>query len=520
MPRATPSRFLSILGLISLAAMAAACGSSGSGSAGTTAKVNTLVIANAVKVDTLDPEANSVNESIWLDQNLYSRLLQPNSTGTGLLPDLASSWAIAANGLTYTFHLRPDAKFSNGTPVTASDVVFSIDRARAFAGGWGFLLTAVKTITAPDPHTVVITLSQPHAPLLADLAMYAYSVVPESLVKSQGASFFQHPVGSGPFMVTSYSPDSEVDLAANPYFYGTKPKIKKVRILIVPDDNTRVLMLESKKVDVIENPPGNLVNQIDKTPGLSVQLFPSTRVDFIQLDEHFKPFKNVLVRQAINYAIDRNAIVKLAYQGHATPGASFMPYKMQYFDSAITTYPYDPQKAKQLLAQAGYPHGFNAFLITVSGDVAGQAEAIVMKSELAAVGINISIQSYELLTAYNKEDGGHSEFGERYWTNDIIDPDEVATFGADCQGGAFAFNSYWCSNQANALVAQARAELNPATRQQLYNQIQQIVYQQSPFVVIDYSPYRYGVGDWVHGFHVTPLGNYDLSLETLTVDAH
>jgi len=520
MPRATPSRFLSILGLMSLAAMAAACGSSGSGSAGTTAKVNTLVIANAVKVDTLDPEANSVNESIWLDQNLYSRLLQPNSTGTGLLPDLASSWAIAANGLTYTFHLRPDAKFSNGTPVTASDVVFSIDRARAFAGGWGFLLTAVKTITAPDPHTVVITLSQPHAPLLADLAMYAYSVVPESLVKSQGASFFQHPVGSGPFMVTSYSPDSEVDLAANPYFYGTKPKIKKVRILIVPDDNTRVLMLESKKVDVIENPPGNLVNQIDKTPGLSVQLFPSTRVDFIQLDEHFKPFKNVLVRQAINYAIDRNAIVKLAYQGHATPGASFMPYKMQYFDSAITTYPYDPQKAKQLLAQAGYPHGFNAFLITVSGDVAGQAEAIVMKSELAAVGINISIQSYELLTAYNKEDGGHSEFGERYWTNDIIDPDEVATFGADCQGGAFAFNSYWCSNQANALVAQARAELNPATRQQLYNQIQQIVYQQSPFVVIDYSPYRYGVGDWVHGFHVTPLGNYDLSLETLTVDAH
>ena len=147
--------------------------------------------------------------------------------------------------------------------MTASDVVYSIDRSRAFAGGWGFLLTAVKTITAPDAHTVVITLSQPHAPLLADLAMYAYSVVPESLVKAQGSSFFQHPVGSGPFMVTSYSPDSEVDLARNPYFYGTKPKISKVKVLIVPDDNTRVLMLESKKADVIENPPGNLVSQID-----------------------------------------------------------------------------------------------------------------------------------------------------------------------------------------------------------------------------------------------------------------
>jgi len=149
--------------------------------------------------------------------------------------------------------------------------------------------------------------------------MYAYSIVPEKLVKSEGTAFFQHPVGSGPFMVSSYSADSEVDLARNPYFYGTKPKISKVKIMIVPDDNSRVLMLESKKADVIENPPGNLVSQINKTPGLSVQLFPSTRVDFIQLDQHFKPFKSQLVREALNYAIDRNAIVKLAYQGHATP---------------------------------------------------------------------------------------------------------------------------------------------------------------------------------------------------------
>lgn len=523
MVRATPSRIISAIGVLALAATAAACGSSSGGSSpggGSAASVSTLVIANAVKVDTLDPEANSVNESIWLDQNLYSRLLQPNSTGTGLLPDLAATWSISSNGLTYTFHLQPDAKFSNGSPVTASDVVFSIDRSRKFAGGWGFLLTAVKSISAPDAHTVVIQLSEPHAPLLADLAMYAYSVLPQKLVQSQGTSFFQHPVGSGPFMVTSYSPDSEVDLAANPYFYGTKPKIKTVKVLIVPDDNTRVLMLESKRADVIENPPGNLVSQIDQTPGISVQLFPSTRVDFVQLDEHFKPFKNVLVRQAINYAIDRNAIVKLAYEGHAIPGASFMPYKMEYYDSAIQPYPYDPAKAKQLLAQAGYPHGFNAFLITVSGDIAGQAEAVVLKSELAAVGINLSIQSYELLTAYAKEDGGHSEFGERYWTNDIVDPDEVATFGADCKGGAFAFNSYWCSTQASKLVAEARAELNSAARQTMYDQIQQIIYQQSPFVVTDYSPYRYGVGDWVHGFHVTPLGNYDLSLETLTVGAH
>jgi peptide/nickel transport system substrate-binding protein len=508
-----------------LALAAAGCGgSSGSGGGSNNnpapAAASTLVIANAVKVDTLDPEANSVNESIWLDQNLYSRLLQPNATGTGLLPDLATSWNISKDALTYTFHLRPDAKFSDGSPVTASDVVYSINRSRHFSGGWGFLLTAVKDITAPDPHTVVVTLSQPHAPLLADLAMYAYSVVPEKLVKAQGAAFFQHPVGSGPFMVTSFSPDTEVDLAANPHFYGTKPKISKVRIMIVPNDNTRVLMLESKKVDVIENPPGNLVNQINKTPGLSVQLFPSTRVDFIQLDEHYAPFKKVAVRQALNYAINRNAIVQLAYQGHAIPGSSFMPYKMKFWDTALRPYPYNPTKAKQLLAQAGYPHGFSTFLITVSGDVAGQAEAVVIKQELAAVGVTVNIQSYELTTAYNKEDNGHSQMGERYWTNDIIDPDEVATFGADCKGGANAFSSYWCDSQTISAVNKARSELNDATRQQLYDQVQQAVYTQSPFLVVDYSPYRYGVGNWVHGFHASPLGAYNLSLETLTVGTH
>src|SRR5438874_9218911 len=216
MSLATRSRMLSA-GLAALAiGVVAACSGPSTpagvgGGAGTSSGpgVDTLVIANAVKVDTLDPEANSVNESIWLDQNLYSRLLQPNATGTALLPDLATSWDISANGLSYTFHLRPDAKFSNGSPVTAADVVYSIQRSRKFSGGWGFLLTAVKTITAPDTHTVVITLSQPHAPLLADLAMYAYSVVPENLVKSQGNSFFQHPVGSGPFMVSSFSADSE-----------------------------------------------------------------------------------------------------------------------------------------------------------------------------------------------------------------------------------------------------------------------------------------------------------------------
>ncbi|MFL5925362.1 MAG: ABC transporter substrate-binding protein [Gaiellaceae bacterium] len=486
---------------------------------GAASAADTFVLANAVKVDTLDPAQNSVNESIWLTQNIYSRLVQPNATGTALLPDLATSWKVTNGGKTYTFKLRA-AKFSDGTPVTAQDAAFSILRSKALKGGWGFLLDAVKSVTAPNSRTVVIQLTRPHAPLLADLAMYAFAVIPQKAVKAQGDAFFNKPVGSGPFMVTSLKKDQELDLTVNPFWYGKKPKVKNVQVQIVPNDNSRVLLLQSKKVDAIENPPGNLINQIGKFPGLQSDLFPSTRVDFIQLDEHYAPFKDKNVRLALNYGIDRNAIVKLAYSGHATPASSYMPYKMLYWNNSLKPYPYNLAKAKAYLKKSKYPNGFKTFLIEVSNDVAGNASAIVIKSELAKLGINVDIRTYELLTAYAKEDGGHSQMGQRYWTNDIIDPDEVTTFAVDPNGGANAFNTYWSNAKATSLVHKARAELNPAKRGQMYRQIQKIVYQESPFLVLDYSPYRYAQGTWVHGFHVNPLGAYNLSLLKLRVDSH
>jgi peptide/nickel transport system substrate-binding protein len=480
---------------------------------------DTLVLANAVKIDTLDPANNSVNESIWIDQNIWNRLIQPNATGTGLLPDLAASWSVSKNGLVYTFHLRK-ASFSDGSPITAEDVRYSIDRSMKYKGGWGFLLESVKSLKAPNAQTFVVTLKQPHTPLLADLAMYAYSIVPKKLVQAQGAKFFNKPVSGGPFMVTSLNKDSELDLAVNPHWYGKKPNIQTVKIMVVPNDNSRVLLLQNKQADVIENPPGNLIDQLDKNPDLQSDLFPSTRVDFIQLDQHFAPFKDQNVRLALNYGIDREAIVKLAYSGHATVGSSYMPYKMQYWNASLKPIKYDLAKAKSYLKKTKYPNGFKTFLIEVTNDVAGNATAVVIKSNLAKLGIKVDIKTYELLTAYAKEDGGNSQMGQRYWTNDIIDPDEVTTFAIDPKGGANAFSTYWSNDRATELVHKARVERNPAKRSAMYKEIQKIQYQEAPFLVLDYSPYRYAHGNWVHGFHASPLGNYNLSLLTLKVDDH
>jgi peptide/nickel transport system substrate-binding protein len=504
----------------------AAAGSSGGSSAATgssaaaaTSPVDTLIMANAVKVDTLDPAQNSLNESIWMDQNIYSRLVQTDPTGTKMLPDLATSWDVSSDQLTYTFHLR-DAKFADGTPVTAQDTAWSINRAKNLDGGWGFLITAVKSITAKDAKTVVIQLTQPHSPLLADLGIYAFAVLPEAEVTKQGDAFFNKPIGSGPFMVTSLNPDTEVDFTRNPNYYGLTPKITNLKIQIVPNDNTRVLDLQAKKVDVIENPPGNLLSQIAQNPNLNTNLFPSTRVDFIQMSGKDQYFKNQKVREAVKAALDLDAMNQLAYQGNAVPATSFMPYKMLYWNTSLPKVTPDLTKAKQLLSDAGFPNGFTTNLITTSGDAAGQAEAVVMKDALSKIGITLNIESYEQATAYAKVRTGVYGMAERYWTNDIIDPDEVVTFGVDVHAGSNSFDTFWDNPQAASLAKQARSEPDPTKRQDLYNQIQQIVYDEVPYLPIEYVPYRYASGKWVHGFHVSPLGNYNDSLLTLTVDQH
>jgi peptide/nickel transport system substrate-binding protein len=504
------------------ASLLAACGSGNTDSndaPASTSGVDTLVIANPVKVDTLDPQVSSVNESIWLDQTLYSRLVQADPDGNKIVPDLATTWDVAPDGLTYTFHLR-DAKFSDGSPITAADVAWSINRAKAYKGGWGFLITAATSITASDDKTVVIKLSQPHAPLLADLAMYAFSALPQKLVEAQGDAFFTKPVSSGPFMVTSYAPESEVDLKANPNYYGTKPKISNVKVKIITNDNTRVLSLQSGDVDVIENPPGNLTAQIKANPKLNVDLFPSTRVDFIQMSGKNQYFKNPKVRQAVRYALDLDAMNKLAYQGSATVATSFMPYKMLYWNDKLAKPAVDLEKAKSLLAEAGFGSGFTTNIITVSGDAAGQAEAVVIKDSLAKIGITVNIESYELVTAYGKEKSGDYGIGERYWTNDIIDPDEVVTFGVDVNAGSFSFDTYWDDPATATLAKQARSEVDATKRQGMYEQIQQTVFEQTPYLPLLYPPYRYASGKWVKGFKASPLGNYNDSLLTLTVDKH
>jgi peptide/nickel transport system substrate-binding protein len=239
------------------------------------------------------------------------------------------------------------------------------------------------------------------------------------------------------------------------------------------------------------------------------------------VDEHFAPFKDVKIRQAMNYAIDRNALVRIVLGGHGTPGASIMP-PMLYSNPNLKPYPYDVNKAKALMAQSTYPHGFKTNLIEVSGDIPGNATAVIVKSELAQIGIEVTIQDYSLVTAYAKEDerpgNPVSNLGQRYWTNDIIDPQEIISFVAEPDAGANDMGSWFNNAELNKLARQAEVELNPIKRRALYYQIQQLSSDSAQLIVLYYQPYRYASGTWVHGFHASPLGVYQL--DKIWLSAH
>ncbi|MDR0783297.1 MAG: ABC transporter substrate-binding protein [Propionibacteriaceae bacterium] len=480
---------------------------------------DTLVIANGVAIDDLDPQVNSANETIWLVQSIYSRLVQASEDGTEIEPDLAESWDISPDGLTYTFHLR-DAQFADGTPVTADDVVWSIERANAYEGGWGFLLEKpVKSITATDPKTVTFSLNLPHAPLLADLALYAYGILPKAAVESN-PDFFNKPYGAGPFMVESMDPTTEVDMVVNPHWYGAKPNISNVKIKIITDDNARVLALQAGDVDVIENPPGNAMSQIDSDPNLQATPFPSTRVDFMFMNNTDPILSDMRVRQAIQSAIDFDQMNQVAYQGTAVPGSSFMPYQMMFWNASLGTPKRDLDKAKQLLSDAGHPGGgFSLSYVTVAGDAAGNAQALTVQQNLKDIGITVNIEAGDQTVTYGRENQMDYQLGQRYWTNDIIDPDQVTTFAVDVTASG-SFHSQWDNAEAAKLVNDARSETDSAQRQKAYERIQEIVYNEVPYIPLAYPPFRYAQGKWVDGFRVSPLGNYNHSLLTLTVADH
>src|SRR3954451_2990934 len=226
-------------------------------------------------------------------------------------PWVATSVKASNGGKTYTFTLRDGVKFSDGKPMTSADVKFSIDDARKQTKGWGYIDAPIKSVSAPDPQTVVFHLKYRWAPFLADIALFSNGIIPKDFGGKKRAEFYKQPVGTGPFMWDTRVVGKTVTFKRNSnYWQAGKPYLDTVTWSYVTDDNTRELQLRGNQIQVNEFPPFNSISKLEKTDGVKMTLFPSTRTDYMVMNHNFKPLADAHVRRAISYAIDRQAIVK------------------------------------------------------------------------------------------------------------------------------------------------------------------------------------------------------------------
>jgi peptide/nickel transport system substrate-binding protein len=496
-------------------ALLAGCGSSGSGSgsdsAGPAKRGGSLTIARIEDSQSFDKTNVFQNESIWLCEQLMEPLYTVAQDGKTLKPWLATSYTKSSDGKEYTFKLRPGVKFSNGDPMTSADVKFSIDDARAQKKGWGYLDAAIRSIATPDPSTVVFKLKYPWAPFLADIALFANGIIPKDFGGESREAFYKHPVGTGPFMWDKRVVGQTVTFKRNPHYWQKgKPYLDSVSWKFVSEDNTRELQLRGGQIQVDEFPPFNTISKLENTPGVTMSLFPSTRTDYLDFNQSFKPFSDVHVRRAISYAIDRQAIVKSVLFGNGKPANSLLPPQVPFYDPQTPGLQFDMAKARQEMAKSGYPNGFKVQLLVGSGAQTESQIGQILQQALRPLKIDVAFRQEDTSTEFNDIGKRNYQMGFSYWTMDIADPDELVTFAIDPAGGAQQFYTGYNNPKAVALSHQAQREQDEGRRRELYSQIQAMVAQDAFLGFLYYSPFRYAYSDKVKGFHVNPLGQYHL----------
>lgn len=421
----------------------------------------------------------------WCTEQVFETLTLIDREGK-TQPLLAKSWEASPDGLTWTFRLQENVTFSDGKPLTADDVVFTLTDARRAENPQSFLLTALDSISAADPKTVKVKLKSPY-PLLPEVfAGFNFGVVPKDWGGKAEAAFYEDPVGTGPFMLdtTAWTKGTSVKLVRNPkYWQAGKPYLDSVSFKTVNDENQRVLQLRGNQAQVIFGPDVTKpAVQLQQTPGVTVHNVPAYRTSFLALNNSFAPFKDVHVRRAIALSLDREAIKKALFDFPIATG-SYMPQKQRYHDpnSAL---PYDPARAKQELAQSTHPGGFAVELLVDAGSTQEKTLAQILQQQLAPLNIKLNIKQLDLGSRIEALFARKYQLALQDFNQVTGDPAEITGYAVDP-----TFQSFWTGYQDKALVDlahRAAAEPDPERQKQLYSQTQRSV-AEAAYVVVPYN---------------------------------
>jgi len=483
---------------------------------------DTLVMLIESSPTNLDPRIGVDAQSERIDNLIFDDLLS-RGDNLDVAPGLAERWEIP-DPLTYVFHLHHGVKFHDGHLLTSRDVKWTFDsllqgKVRSPKAA---VYRFVDRIEAPDDFTVIFHMKEPSATLLWNLSDGAMGIVPYG----SGSEMTTHPVGSGPFRFVSAETDKEVLVKRNEDYWSEKAKLKAVRFAVVPDATTRALELRKGSADAAINAlTPDTVLTLRRDPSLAVERAPGTVLAYLGFNLRDPILKDVRVRQAIAYALDRQPMIEYLWGGAAQPARSILPPQSWAYNGNVRTYDHDPEKARQLLDAAGYPavNGIR-FHITMktSTDENTRLMVAVMQQQLREVGIALEIRSFEFATFFADVTHGAFQLYGLRWIGGNEDPDifEYAYHSAKFPPNG-ANRGFYSNPTVDALIDRARREVDPNVRKPLYAEVQRILAEELPSINLWYLDNVLVHNRRVRNLQLNPAGNYDfLRTAELTADKH
>jgi len=457
---------------------------------------NAIIVAHTADLGTADAGQVSTLSDVRVMSNMYEGLLKFADGTLDPAPALAESWSVSEDGLVYTFKLRSGVVFHDGTPFNAESVKFNLDRAyltdHPFHGTGPFPLTSllgpITSVEAPDETTVVVTYSSQFAPALSAFAGSPGMIcgVSQAAVEQYNTEFARRGCGTGPFKLTSWQPNQQIVLEANPDYWGEKALLAGIVYKPIVEEAVRVNEIITGSSDLLVEVPSENVPGFRNDPAVQFFEQDAGHLWFLNLDQRVKPFDDKRVRQAMNYAINKQAICDNVLQGTAIVSAGIFPPAFGgAYDPDLAPYPYDPDKARELLAEAGYPDGFTVkFGVTQNGS--GLLSPVLMgaaiQADLAAIGVTAEIETMEWNAYLARVLADMSGFEIIEMAYNVFFPDMHPTLGLET-GGAFN-SSHYSNPRLDELLAEARQTTDADARNALYRELNAEVHEDCPYVFV------------------------------------
>ena len=453
---------------------------------------------------TTDPgtaDVQKTTDAYGIPLNIYDRLVEAVTVKPGesrIVPGLAEKWDVSPNGLVYTFTLRKGVKFHNGEILKADDVLFTFDRmlnpatkalntdfldmiagAEDRMSGKASSVSGLKVI---DDGTIQITLTKPFAPFIANIATPAGSIYNRKATLAAGDQFGLDPaktVGTGPFRLQSWIVNDSCILVANPTYWGGKPELEGIEMLVIPDANTQRLMFETAKLDVLD-----LDNARSQVPYFlesakwknQVVSGPRVGIYYYAINQSIKPFDDVRIRKAMQLAIDRKTLLDKLFNGRGALENGIFPRGLVGYNPALPAIPYDPKQAKELLAKAGYANGFDMEIAQITDSPSTLKINEAVQAMLGEVGIRVKITQMDSATYFATRRTGKLPMYESDWSADFNDPDNfIYTFFSEKNTVTRSYN--YKNTAVQEKLEEARVMVDQVKRLKLYQDLEKTIVQ-------------------------------------------